>query len=100
MAISNTGYSSFKYPHTCYRQVAIHALGQVFYRKIVGSQIDSSDIERITIDEPLPAMSILDVERISFMLPCRWASDTFEFTYVTTDVAEISKGVKFLDYEL
>lgn len=100
MAISNTGYSSFKYPHTCYRQVAIHAHGQVFYRKIVGAQIDSTDIERLTLDEPLPAIGLMDVERISFMLPCRWASDTFEFTYTTPDVVEISKGVKVLDYEL
>ena len=98
--VRNNGYASFKFTHQCYRQIAIHALGQVFYRKIVAAQIDSSDIERITLDQPLPAMSLLDVERISFMLPCRWASDTFEFTYVTTDVAEISKGVKILDYEL
>ena len=100
LSISNTGYSGFKYPHQCYRQIAIHAIGQVFYRKIVGAQIDSTDIERLTLDEPLPAIGLMDVERISFMLPCRWASDTFEFTYVTTDVAEISKGVKVLDYEL
>lgn len=98
--VRNNRYASFKFTHSCYRQIAIHALGQVFYRKIVGAQIDSIDIERITLDEPLPAMSLLDVERISFMLPVRWASDTFEFTYVTTDVAEISKGVKILDYDL
>ncbi|MGK8437194.1 hypothetical protein ACRS3X_07560 [Ectopseudomonas hydrolytica] len=100
MAISNTGYSGFKYPHQCYRQIAIHAHSQVFYRKVVGAQIDSSDIERITLDEPLPAMSLMDVERISFMLPARWASDTFEFTYTTPEVVDISKGVKVLDYEL
>lgn len=98
--VRNNGYASFKFTHQCYRQIAIHALGQVFYRKIVAAQIDSSDIERITIDEPLPAIGLLDVERISFMLPARWASDTFEFTYTTPEVVEISKGVKILDYEL
>ncbi|MCM8742338.1 hypothetical protein [Pseudomonas koreensis] len=98
--VRNNGYASFKFTHDCYRRIAVHALGQVFYRTIVAAQIDSIDIERITIDEPLPAMGLLEVERISFMLPARWASDTFEFTYVTTDVAEISKGVKILDYEL
>lgn len=98
--IRNNGYASFKFTHPCYRQVVIHAHGQVFYRKIVAAQIDSTDIERITLVEPLPAMSMLDVERISFMLPARWASDTFEFTYTTPDVVEISKGVKILDYEL
>ncbi|MBF8755523.1 hypothetical protein [Pseudomonas guariconensis] len=100
LSMRNNGYASFKFTSQCYRQVAIHALGQVFYRKIVAAQIDSGDIERITIDEPLPAMGLLDVERISFVLPARWASDTFEFTFVTPDVAEISKGVKILDYEL
>ncbi len=100
LSVQDTGYASFKYQHACYRRIAVHALGQVFYRTIVAAQIDSSDIERITLDEPLPAMSMLDVEQISFVLPVRWASDTFEFTYVTTDVAEISKGVKILDYEL
>lgn len=98
--VRNNGYASFKFTHGCYRRIAVHALGQVFYRTIVAAQIDSIDIERITLDEPLPAMSVLDVERISFMLPARWASDTFEFTYTTPDVAEISKGVKILDYEL
>lgn len=98
--VRNNGYASFRFTHGCYRRIAVHALGQVFYRTIVAAQIDSSDIERITLDEPLPAMSMLDVEQISFVLPARWASDTFEFTYATTDVAEISKGVKILDYEL
>lgn len=100
LSVRGNGYASFKFTHECYRQVAIHALGQVFYRKIIGAQIDSSDIERITIDEPLPAVGLLDVERISFVLPARWASDTFEFTYTTPEVVEISKGVKILDYEL
>ncbi|WP_145279506.1 hypothetical protein [Pseudomonas sp. URMO17WK12:I11] len=100
LSIKNNGYASFKFTHGCYRRIAIHALGQVFYRTIVAAQIDSSDIERITLDEPLPAISMLDVERISFMLPARWASDTFEFTFVTPDVAELSKGVKILDYGL
>ncbi|AXQ47726.1 hypothetical protein DZC31_10300 [Stenotrophomonas rhizophila] len=98
--VRNNGYASFKFTHVCYRRIAVHALGQVFYRTIVAAQIDSSEIERITLDEPLPAMSVLDVERVSFMLPCRWASDTFEFTYTTPEVVEISKGVKILDYEL
>jgi len=98
--VRNTGYASFKFTSSCYRRIAVHALGQVFYRTIVAAQIDSGDIERITLDEPLPAMSLLEVERISFMLPARWASDTFEFTYTTPEVVEISKGVKILDYEL
>lgn len=98
--VRNNGYASFKFTSSCYRRIAVHALGQVFYRTVVAAQIDSSDIERITIDEPLPAVGLLDVERISFVLPARWASDTFEFTYTTPDVVEISKGVKILDYEL
>ncbi|MFP8003873.1 hypothetical protein ACLHTJ_04275 [Pseudomonas aeruginosa] len=98
--VRNNGYASFRFTHSCYRRIAVHALGQVFYRTIVAAQIDSSDIERITLDEPLPALSMHDVEQISFVLPARWASDTFEFNFITTDVVEISKGVKILDYEL
>ncbi|HHG4905538.1 TPA: hypothetical protein ACPWGP_004594 [Pseudomonas aeruginosa] len=98
--VRNNGYASFKFTSSCYRRIAVHALGQVFYRTIVAAQIDSSAIERITIDEPLPAMSLLDIEQISFVLPARWASDTFEFTYTTPEVVDISKGVKILDYEL
>lgn len=97
--VKNLGYSQFKFPKECYRQLVIVANGVKTYVRVTDSFIINDDIEELTIlDSQVPEIKAYNIERVSQVMPVRWSTDNFSFNYRSTEVAEISKGVKLIDY--
>lgn len=51
------------------------------------------DVERLTLDEALPSISVADIERVQFMVPSRFDQDTFEFDHRVDSSAAVKAAV-------
>lgn len=77
------------------------ASGQVFYRRITGSEVIDDDIERLTIDAALGVLvTPADVVMVSFMALSRLDTDGVEITYAGGDLAEAAHPMRAIKHDL
>lgn len=80
--LSDNSYSSVFFGKTVFDQVAIYTAGGVHYTSILSASADEFNIDTITFATPLPfGPEWTDIERISFLMRCRMASDEVELEH-------------------
>lgn len=88
-------------PDANYRdiRIALHD-GTVLYRRIDSASVESSTVDRLVLDSPLPAFGVADVALVSFLALCVQDTDVATLNYFSPTQVEAEVVWRELDHEL